>query len=110
MNRLSLASPLMILGGITGLFATAQSSPNGLIQVNLINDSTLAVSSGTGNQKVTLMDIECGEVATVKKKGKSKVKYEMVTGKRRNCSNSYSMADYILENGDTLTEIGRAHV
>ena len=72
MNRLSLASPLMILGGITGLFATAQSSPNGLIQVNLINDSTLAVSSGTGNQKVTLMDIECGEVATVKNKGKAR--------------------------------------
>lgn len=103
MNRLSLASSLMILGGITGLFASAQSSPNGLIQVNLINDSTLAVSNGIGNQRVTLMNIECGEVATVKNKGKSKVKYEMVTGKRHHCSNSYSMADYILENGDTLT-------
>lgn len=70
MNRLSLASSLMILGGITGLFASAQSSPNGLIQVNLINDSTLAVSNGIGNQRVTLMNIECGEVATVKTKEK----------------------------------------
>jgi len=72
MNRLSLASPLIILSGITGLFASAQSSPSGLIKVKQINDSTLAVLAGKGNHEVTLMNIACGEVVSVKKDGNTR--------------------------------------
>lgn len=103
MSRFSLACTLIVVSGIPPLFTSAQSSPNGLINVKLINDSTLAVSAGKGNQKATLFNIECDKVVEVKKGGKHKVEYDMITGKRSKCSNMYSLTDYILINGDTMT-------
>ncbi len=49
-----------------------------------------------------LLTLKCSEIKSLGSPSYNEVKYEMITGKKRNCSNSYSESKYLLLNGDTL--------
>lgn len=79
--------------------------------------AALAIESSDGNLSLStssrglmfrrahtpLLEIICGDVVGIGEPVKSVVDYEMVTGKKRHCTNTYIEQMYRLADGDTLT-------
>ncbi|MDE6380292.1 MAG: glycoside hydrolase family 97 N-terminal domain-containing protein, partial [Muribaculaceae bacterium] len=49
-----------------------------------------------------MITLKCGDTKSLGAPSYNEVKYEMLTGKRRDCFNAYTESKYLLSNGDTL--------
>lgn len=92
----------MLVAGCLPL--SAQTSPGGKIQVVAEGDTLLRVSTTAPDGSAAgVMDLCCGKIVKTIDAGRHNAEYEMLTGKRRLCSNAYEEKKYVLAGGDTLS-------
>lgn len=97
----------MILAAVAVVMSSAMKaedvvSPGGRIVVST-DDGGIVVSATTDNRPVKVLTI-AGEVTGVMADSAVHTdSYTALTGKRRECSNSYSQARYVMADGDTIT-------
>ncbi|MDE7378159.1 MAG: glycoside hydrolase family 97 protein [Paraprevotella sp.] len=84
------------------LSAAGMTSPNGKFSLRKDGGVLQLVSADKGG-RTHLLSLFCGKAKPVGKSITRSVSYDMLTGKRKHCSNSYTERRYVLADGDTLS-------
>lgn len=94
---------LSFLLAVSSIFA-AEAKPSSDPIITAIGSDGLTFLYFQDNHKHTLplLSLKCGEAKALGNPSVVKVEYDMVTGKRRHCSNSYEEYKYLLADNDTL--------
>lgn len=85
----------------SSLSVQAVTSPNGKFSLWESNGN-LVLTSVDKNGFVSMLSLFCGNVKAIDGVRTTSVSYDMLTGKRKHCSNSYAEQKYMLTDGDTL--------
>lgn len=102
MNKRLIALSVATMASTAAIYP--QTSPNKRIEVRPDGGDALSVYYNTpesGSRKIA--GIACGGISGVTDGGTHTTEYDMLTGKKSHCSNSYAEGKYALADGDTLT-------
>ncbi|MDE6650503.1 MAG: glycoside hydrolase family 97 protein [Muribaculaceae bacterium] len=90
---------------IIPVFLTAGTAPKGRCLSGSTNDEDLTFYYQPSDEKapaIPLLRLECGKIRRTGKMTEGETDYDMLTGKRSHCHNSYSEYQYIPASGDTI--------
>ena len=90
---------------IVPVFLTAGNAPKGRCLSGSTNDEDLTFYYQPSDEKapaIPLLRLECGKIRRTSKMTEGETDYDMLTGKRSHCHNSYSEYQYIPASGDTI--------
>lgn len=81
----------------------AATSPNGKMSVNVKPGAGLELICDSPDGPHSIATLLCGDLVPLGDTATASTSYTMITGKRRECSNSFTSLDFRLASGDTLS-------
>lgn len=93
---------LTALLGAASIPALGLTSPSGRFQVESAPGGISFEARPADGAPRQLLQLHCSPVRMISESKPVEVSYDMIAGKRKNCSNSYSEGVWLLSNGDTL--------
>lgn len=83
--------------------AFPHTSPNGRISVDVAGGTDVVISAVRGSARQPVLTIKCGAVKMTGEEKCNHVEYEMITGKRKHCTNEFRNVECVGEQGRVLS-------